>query len=45
MKVIAVGGAALDVITSINSQDIEQLTMHNATLAYGLVSKKQFSVR
>jgi len=39
MKVIAVGGATLDVITSINSQDIEQLTMHNATNSFLLLEQ------
>ena len=30
MKALVIGGATIDVITSINSHDIEQITMHNA---------------
>ena len=34
MKALVIGGATIDVITSINSHDIEQITMHNATNSF-----------
>lgn len=39
MKAVVVGGATIDVITSINSHDIEQITMHNATNSFLLLEQ------
>jgi ribokinase len=39
MKALVIGGATIDVITSINTQDIEKITMHNATNSFLLMEQ------